>query len=71
MYLRLLKSDLPDSEAQRLAIQRIVAGAPGVIELKTIEPHPKGGYAVICDIEPSAMDDVIEYLAAQGVRLLI
>jgi hypothetical protein len=64
--LRLL-SDVP--EVYDLAEQdRLRARIAGVVNVRSIERHPKGGYSVVVE----RLDDaLIEYLNAHGYRLVI
>jgi len=68
LYLRLLKPVLSYTEEEKLALAGVMASAPGVEQVKLVERHAKGGYAVTLDIARESVDALVEYLPANGLQ---
>jgi hypothetical protein len=67
-YLRLLKPVLDYSEEEKAELTEVMAQAPGVIRIKLVERHIKGGYATTMDFERESLESLIEYVAANGLQ---
>jgi hypothetical protein len=68
LYARLLRrkgvETYADAEVDELRL--LLTPALGVIKLRTIEHHPKGGYRVTLDLEWSKLDSFIHAVDAAG-----
>lgn len=49
-------------------VRAIFDRAPSVNVVKDVHRHPKGGYAVLLDVEKEALDQLVEYIPANGLR---
>jgi hypothetical protein len=47
-------------------LQRLLASAPGILVVDSIESHLKGGYAVVFELTNESLDSFISYMDANG-----
>ena len=53
-----------DGDSERDSLAHALASAPGVRQFEIVEPHVKGGYRVLLDLDESSLDDFIAHLEA-------
>ncbi len=72
LYLRIIVDAGPEdySEAERRRLQRCVASAPGITEVKKITRHPKGGYSVTAEREGDTAEQMVSHFQSSGYRLV-
>ena len=71
LYLRLLPDEtLTYSDAEQAALRDCLTTTPGIAEVKRIERHPKGGYAVFIE-RTGDLAPTLEHLAARGYRAVL
>ena len=69
LYLRLMhESAGVDGGLETL--RDIVSSAPGVVRVKEIHPHPRGGYKIMLDVEIGPLDDMASHIQANGYLLV-
>lgn len=70
-YLRLLL-DAPEtySDDEQAALRACLLDTPGILEVKRIEKHPRGGYAVFV-VREGELVPALDHLAARGYRAVI
>ena len=73
LYLRLLPDVAPDngSKAEADRLLSAMLDAPGVVRVKEIQEHNKGGYSVLLDIETDAIEAILEHCNLLGYRPVI
>ena len=73
LYLRLMKrSDANTySESEQETLRSFLLSGPGVLSVKTIERHLKGGYAVALDVEANAPGPLSEYVSSNDLMLVV
>ena len=59
------------SESEQEALRRFLLNGPGVLNVKEIERHPKGGYAVTLDVEVNAPGPLSEYVSSNDLMLVL
>jgi hypothetical protein len=64
-YLRIRES-FANFTAEREALGRTLANAPGVISVDSIESHWKGGHRVWMDVDRPLLDDFLLYMEVEG-----
>ena len=72
-YLRLLTRDAAMESAPDLEqrIREVVAEAPGINEVQSIEPHGRGGYSVIIDRDDELPDEFAAHFQDSDYLLVI
>ena len=71
LYLRLLLDAAATySDVEQAALRECLGATPGIDEVKRIEPHPRGGYAVFVE-RTGDLAPTIEHLAARGYRAVL
>jgi hypothetical protein len=73
LYLRLMKRSGPDSYsgAEQEALRVLLQTSPGVQNVKTLERHLKGGYAVTLDVEGERRGDLADHLSSHDLMLVM
>lgn len=72
-YLRVMKRHEPDtySALEQEALRKLLEDAPGVLAVKALERHQRGGYAVTLDVEPGTAERLSEYVSSNDLMLVI
>ena len=73
LYLRLMSREKSDSysSSEQQALKTFLTAAPEVMEVKTIERHIKGGYAVSLEVEPGSFETLSERVSSHGLMLVL
>jgi len=56
---------------ERAELESLLASAPGVVAVREITPHPRGGFVAVLDFAWPKLDAWIAHLDAQGWRGVI
>ncbi|WP_147284410.1 hypothetical protein [Pseudacidovorax intermedius] len=56
----------PEPSAEKAALLSSLEGAPGLVLVDHVEPHHKGGYRVLLEVDQVLLDDFITHMDAQG-----
>lgn len=59
-------SDFPNASDERDALLRSLKGAPGLLAIRSIEPHRKGGHRAALEVDQGLLDEFIRHMDAQG-----
>jgi hypothetical protein len=59
------------SESEQDALRTFLQTGPGVLAVKTIERHLKGGYAVTLDVEAGAHAPLSDYVSSNDLMLVL
>lgn len=73
LYLRLMKRDEENSysASEQAALRSLLEASAGVHEMKTLERHLKGGYAVTMNVEHERRGDLADHLSSRGLVLVM
>jgi hypothetical protein len=73
LYLRLMKRDGPSSYSgpEQAELHSLLKASPGVRNVKSVERHLKGGYAVALDVEDAQRGELADHLSAHGLMLVM
>jgi|APAra7269096613_1048513.scaffolds.fasta_scaffold04328_10 hypothetical protein len=73
LYLRLMKRSAENtySESEQADLRSFLSGGPGVLVVKTIERHLRGGYAVALDVEDHAPGPLSDYVSSIDLMLVL
>ena len=72
-YLRLLPKDAEFASDKdiEIAIRSFLSGAPGVNEVCSISPHPRGGYAVTIERDEEIPESIDAYFEDSDFMFVI
>ena len=72
-YLRVLSRDpaREQSPGFETFLRSCVAGAPGVVSITSVEPHSRGGFAVVIETVESLPRDFDDYFERSELMLVI
>jgi hypothetical protein len=73
LYLRLMKRDGPDSysDSEQLALGSLLKTSPGVQDVKSVERHPRGGYAAILEVDSERRGELADHVSSHGLMLVM
>jgi hypothetical protein len=73
LYLRLMKRDGPDSysASEQLVLGSFLKTSPGVQEVKSVERHPKGGYAAVLDVDSERRGELADHVSSHGLMMVM
>lgn len=73
LYLRLMKRSEANtySESEQADLRSFLLGRPGVLAVKKIERHLKGGYVVVLDVEVHASGPLSDYVSSNDLMLVL
>ena len=70
LYVRLIRvrGDVRTADEDATDLQGLLCCAPGVKQVESLEPHPKGGCRVWLELSWASLDAFIEYLDGHDWR---
>lgn len=59
-------SSFSDASAEKDALLSSLKGAPGLVSIRSVEPHHKGGHRASLEVDETLLADFISHMDAQG-----
>ena len=72
-YLHVLPKDPAREQSPDFAsdVRTCIADAPGILSVRSVEPHARGGFSVVADRIEELPDDFADYFERSELMLVI